>query len=76
MKFNLKLRGVFVSSLQKQQQQLIHKCIKAQTFIIATDPDGLLDNGHKNTKKKPLTHDDSSFVKITNVLWIMHGLIK
>ena len=40
----------FLYQIQKKtQQQLIHKRIKAQTFIIATDPDGLLDNGHKNT---------------------------
>ena len=66
MKFYLKQRRVF--SIKSLKKKLIHKFIKAQTCIIATDPDGLLDNGHKNTKTKPLTHDDSSFVKITNVL--------
>ena len=48
LKFYLKQRGVLASNLRK----LIHKCMNAQTFLIATDLDGLLDNGHKNTKKK------------------------
>ena len=43
---------------QIKRKKLIHKFIKAQTIIIATDHDGLLDNGHKNTQKKTLTHDN------------------
>ena len=72
--FYLKQRGVFASNLKKQ---LIHKCIEAQKYIIATDPDGHLITGIKNLKYKEKTiHSRQYFVKITNVMWIKRGLMK
>ena len=56
LQFYLKQRGVSVSNLKKQE--LINKCVNAKALNIVTDPDGLLENGHENTRKKLLTNEN------------------